>query len=162
MYSYTDTVIIDIQFLLGKNKEYIIKELAILPSTHITPLYFLFKPPYTFFKLGKRIQFQNLYNYRYINALDWYCGNVDYSSIREVLAAFQSYTIIVKGHDKKVALMTYLPNTNIIDLSSADFCLEDHQDFTHNCPYHHSSFQRCAINNTFKIRRYMDQQKLFN
>lgn len=162
MYSYTDTVIIDVQFLLGKNKEFIIKELAILPVTHPTALYFLFKPPYPFFKLGKRTQFQNLYNCRYINGLDWYCGSVDYTAIKELLMPYQDCTIIVKGHEKKVALMNYLTSANIIDLIGEDFCLEYQQDYVHNCPYHNTGFQRCAINNTYKIRRYMEQKNLFN
>lgn len=162
MYSYADTVIVDVQFLLGKNKEYIIKELAILPVTQPTPYYFLFKPPHPFFKLGKRTQFQNLYNCRYINGLDWYCGNTDYSAIKEVLAPYQACTIIVKGAEKQVALLKYLPHSNIIDLINEDFCLEDQQDFVHNCPYHNTSFQRCAINVTYKIRRYMDQKNLFD
>lgn len=161
MYSYSGTVIVDIQFLLGKNKEYIIKELAILPVTHPTALYFLFKPPHPFYKLGKRNQFQNLYNCRYINALDWYCGNVDYSLIKEVLNPYQDCTIIVKGNEKRAALMKYLPDSNIIDLKLEEFRLEDQQDFVHNCPYHNESFQRCAVNHTYKIRRYMEQKNLF-
>lgn len=160
MYTYHETVVVDIQFLLGKNKEYIIKELAILPINHPNPLYFLFKPPYPFFKLGKRIQFQNLYNCRYINALDWYSGNVDYCTIKDILSAYQNFTIIVKGQEKKVILQKYLPiPTNIVDLQSED-SLQDCPDFVHNCPHHNSTYSLCALNNVYKIRRMLEQKNL--
>lgn len=162
MYAYSDTVVVDIQFLIGKNKENIIKELSILPVNNPSSFYFLFKPPYPFFKLGKRTQFQNLYNCRYINALDWYSGYVDFSTIKDVLSGYQNYTIIVKGLEKKAALQKYLPaTTNIVDLDE-ESRLEDLHDFVHNCPYHDASYKRCAINNTYKIRRVLEQNRLLH
>lgn len=163
-YSYADTVVLDVQFLLGRNKENIIKELAILPVTHPTPKYFLFKPPFPFFKLSKRNQYQNLYNCRYINALDWYCGNVDHSALSDILTTYQSSTIIVKGLEKKAAIIKYLPGANIIDIQEEIEVIrfEDAHDFVHNCPYHSVGFQRCAINNVYKLRRLMEQKNLFS
>lgn len=162
MYPYSDSVVVDVQFLSGKNKENIIKELAILPVNCPNSLYFLFKAPYPFFKLGKRNQFQNLYNCRHINGLDWYSGNVDYSTIKEVLSAYQNCTIIVKGLEKKAALEKYLPyGTNIVNLQD-ESRLEDLQDFVHNCPYHESTYNRCALNNAYKIRRILEQKNLLN
>lgn len=162
-YSYADTVVLDIQFLFGKNKEYIIKELAILPVTHSTPQYFLFKPPFPFFKLSKRNQYQNLYNCRYINALDWYCGSVDYSALSDILTQYQNSTIIVKGSEKTDAIIRYLPGANIIDIQEEveEIRFEDEHDFVHNCPYHSTGFQRCAINNVYKLRRLMEQKNVF-
>lgn len=161
MYSYNNTVIVDVQFVVSLNKEYTIKELAILPAAQPTPFYFLFKPPYPFRNLDRRAKYQNLYNCRFVNGLDWDFGIEDYSSIKQVLKTYQNCTIIVKGCEKKTALQKLLPLCNIVDLQAVSR-LEDLPNFKHNCPYHAESFQRCVVNNVYKIRRCMDNKNLFN
>jgi hypothetical protein len=159
MYSRDNAVIIDIQFMHGKSKEYIIKELAILHANYVAAQYYLLKPPYAFCKLGKRAQYQNLYNERYIHNMAWYCGYIDYSKVKYILQPYQNYTIIVKGEEKKNILEKYLSGSTIISLAE-NFSLQDGPNFTHNCPHHESAFQRCAVNHVYKVRRYLENENL--
>lgn len=161
MFSYADAVIVDMQFSVGNNSDLFIKELAVLPGNGVAPYYYLFKPPFAFAKLGKRAQYQNLYNLRHINNLDWYCGTMDYSRIQNILAVFRENTIIVKGKSKKDTLAKFLPNAIIEDLGE-NFSLSAMRNFIHNCPYHDSTFSKCSINNVFKIRTWMEKNSLFD
>lgn len=133
-----------------------------MPINEPSAFNFSFIPPYPFFELGKRTQFQNLYNCRYINSLDWYSGNVDYSTIKDILHNYQNCTIIVKGLEKKIALQKYLPSsTSVVDLQQ-DFSLHTCFDFVHHCNTHTSLDKLCAINNVYKIRRVLEQKNLLH
>lgn len=159
MFSHLDTFIIDVQFVVGNHGTHFIKELAILPINGVVPYYCLFKSPFPFVKLRKSAQYQNLYNLRFINNLDWYCGTTDYAKIKSTLMPFQNSTIIVKGKQKKDALAPFFPNKSIEDLDE-DFSLSSLRDFLHNCPHHESTFSQCCINNVFKIRTWLEKNDL--
>lgn len=149
------TVFIDVQFNIDMNGHNFIKEMAILKMDETFAKHYLVKPPHAFDLLQQNIMSQNFFNLKRINGLDWNCGDVNASEIAKSLSAYSNFTIVVKGLEKKLELEKYLTFTEIVDLGPG-FSLKHLPDYIHHCPHHNSKFQRCAINNVFKIRRYVE------
>lgn len=162
MYKRIDTVILDIQFLLGKDRNYIAKEISILHADGMTPKHFLIKPPYSLNVLDSKIRRQNDYNLRNINGLCWNSGNEDFLYVKCLLSTFlKSKIVIVKGCEKKTFMMKHFPSLIIKDIGEV-FKLDKQMDYTHNCSFHHHlKSKRCAINNVFKIHSWIEKEGLF-
>lgn len=155
----TDKIIIDLQFVIGNEKENLIKEMTILELESSKLQHYIFKPKFHYLKLNTQAKIQNFYNYKYINGLRWIDGTLDYKEIYNILINFVDKVIIVKGVDKKQILQSYLPTTNIIDLDmnkSLEVCL----DPGICCKLHENRLKlRCAYKNVFKIKKYMNDYK---
>lgn len=155
MFKRYKTVIIDIQFNVNSSG-YFIKEMGILKMENVMPFYFLIKPPFEFNRLSKRLRRQNRYNANNINGLQWECGNIDTIFIQNILDNYSDYTIIVKGKEKRDVLRKFLKHTEILDLGSS-FSIKELPDYVHNCPHHDQNYRRCVLNNTFKIRSWIEK-----
>lgn len=152
--------IIDVQFVIGKNSEYIIKELSILPENSSSPAeHKIFKPPYTKTELDDILRAQNSYNCANINGLLWECGVSEFNDIKTTLEKYKNYNIIVQGSEKKRVLAQYLPAACIFDLSNCMKSLKYWKDLPFTCAVHNNNnIQRskCTQNNVQKIQRYLN------
>lgn len=160
----TDIVIIDIQFVIGNEKEYFIKELAILNFESLVAENYIFKPRFHYSKLNTQARIQDYYNYKNINGLRWMDGTLKYENIFDILQKLSDKALIVKGYDKKQILRFYLPTTKIIDLEMSQN-LESYTTNSKNyCNLHKQRLKlRCASNNVLKIKQYMlDHKNLKN
>lgn len=156
----TDTIIIDIQFVVGNEKEYFIKEMAIFELETAKSYNYIFKSKFHYSKLNTHAKIQNYYNYKNINGLLWKDGDLNYQEISNVLNKFISKTIIVRGEDKKRVLKYYLPTTSIIDLEM-NIGLESCDDPGVCCSLHkYRPMLRCAYRNIFKIKQYLSNNKM--
>ena len=161
MYNRSKCIILHVQFVMGHNGEMLIKELGILKDESST-LHYMIKPPYEFKDLPQSVRMQNLYNYRHINQLDWYCGDVSADDIPVLLRPYSDYNIIVKGREKKYALCKYFDEDRIVDMGELyAFSLTSQMNFRHSCPHHESDYKRCAINNVLKIDNWMCKEGLW-
>lgn len=159
-YKRSKTVIVDLQFVVGNEKTYHLKELVILKGNSTSRKHYLFKPPFPECELNTKTQWQNNYNYQNINKLSWSQGYVAYDFVPRAIAELEDYkTIIVKGEQKKLYLEQYLPSAEIIDLDIG-CSLDTLPVYDHDCPVHESSFPRCAVANVFKILLYMHKNDL--
>src|SRR6201996_7228108 len=154
-----DSVLIDTQFNIDRSGCCFIKELGIMSLDETCPKHYLMKPPHMFHLLSKRLQRQNLYNTRNINAIEWASGDVDIFRLPEILQEYNNADriVYVKGLGKQTELQKYLPKACIVDLGDS-FSLRDVRNYVHNCPYHCSSFSRCVINNLFKMKFYLEKK----
>lgn len=157
------TCIIDVQFVIGKNSEYIIKELSILPETSSSPAeHKIFKPPYPRTELNENLRTQNSFNCANINGLLWECGETDFKDISATLDKYKNFNIVVQGSEKKRVLAQYMPETCIFDLSSFMKSLKYMKDFPYTCAVHNQNHatsvqrSRCTQNNIQKIQRYLN------
>lgn len=157
-----DTVIIDVQFVIGNGKEYYIKEMALL---HLNPLKienFIFKSPFDFSMLLPQARKQNFFIYKNINGLCWEDGDIELSKLEHILKNISENCsrVIVKGIEKKRMLANFLPNNCIEDLqmeTNLDSCFS----YGICCDLHIKRLKcRCAINNVLKIRHYLNENQL--
>lgn len=155
----TDAAIIDIQFVIGNGKEYCIKELAILELETSKSFNYVFKPKYHYSKLDTQAKLQNFYNYKNINGLRWKDGTWNYKEISTILNKLSNTNIIVRGIDKKQILQSYLPDAHIMDLDM-NKSLECCDDPGICCILHQRSRLRCAYRNIFKIKNYIEDNKI--
>lgn len=161
IFSIENTVVVDIQFLVGNNNHYYAKELVFLFSDSTTPIHHHIKQPHSEHELSNSAKQNNNYLLNFINGLDWTAGDVDYNNLDDIFQTISSYSIIVKGYAKKQFLAQYLPTNKIIDLS-ANTSLKNMYDRYHNCPIHDRSYSRCAVNNVHKIMYFMIENKMFH
>lgn len=154
------TVLVDLQFVCGNFNHQYVKELVLLFADSTTPIHHHFKAPYHQDHLNKKIIMQNAFNKLHINGLDWNSGDMDYAMLTYILQTMENYTIVVKGAEKAAFLGQYLSANNIINIQT-NRSLKNMVDRYHNCPIHHKGFQRCGINNVFKIMFFMVTNKMF-
>lgn len=151
-----DIVIIDIQFVIGNDKDYFIKELAILNFESPVAENYIFKSKFHYSKLNSQARFQDFYNYRNVNGLRWKDGTLKYEKLFGILQKLTDKVLIVKGAEKKQTLHSFLPTTKIIDLEmykNLESCSTNSEIY---CNLHKQRLKlRCAFNNVFKIKEYM-------
>lgn len=158
----SDTVIIDIQFVVGNEREYYIKEIAILDLETLKLSNYIFKSKFAYSKLNSLARSQNFYNFKNINGLRWADGRLKYGEIINLLSAFKEKNIIVRGVEKKKELQKYLPTSNIIDLEM-NKSLEICEDPGVCCKIHENRFNlRCATKNVLKIKQYINECEKIN
>lgn len=151
----TDAFIIDIQFVVGNEKEYYIKELAVLDLETSSIYHQIFKPKFVYSQLSIEAKRQDYFNYKNINGLRWSDGCLDYGEISNWLNMFTGKNIIVRGIDKKRVLQKYLPKTNIIDLEMSK-SLYSCKDPGICCYIHKRRLDlRCATKTVLKIKQYI-------
>lgn len=95
------TVVMDIQFLRGKNDELIVKEMGLLRLNHTYGMVYHFLPPYPEGELNKKTRTHNAFLYKSVNKLCWDYGNLPFTTLSGIVTSFDNYTIIVKGLAKK-------------------------------------------------------------
>lgn len=154
------TVIIDLQFVCGNFNQKYVKELVLLFADSITPIHHHFKAPYNQEQLNKKTLRQNAFIKLHINGLDWNSGDTDYSMLVYILQTVENFNIVVKGAEKAAFLSQYLSAKNIINIQT-NRPLKNMVDRYYICPIHHRGFQRCGINNVFKIMFFIVANKMF-
>lgn len=162
-YQRTNTVIFDIQFLIGHGGAYIPKEIAYIDLTEMSPRHFTFKAPHSFNELEKTIKNRNGYVYHNINGLRWEDGEIDYRDFRLCFHHLNGRTVLVCGRDKKIFLQKYLLDSIIVDTESTDeIRLSRIESPKLLCSVHIQSASkkiRCAKNNIFKLYFHMLKNK---
>lgn len=154
-----NSVVVDIQFVHGNNNECYVKELAFMMCNSITPIYTIFKPPYSQNELNDTAVWQTNFDYNNIHGLKWTDGVVDYTRLSDILQTLKDFTIIVKGFQKAEFLKKFLKSSTIINLDTK-VGLGRLKNYRHNCPTHPPIYVRCAINNVFKIFIFMEVEYL--
>lgn len=144
------TALIDFQYCYGNQNTIFIKELAFMGGASVVPIYYLFKPPFSYKELDKDIQDKNLFCKSVVHGINWNDGTMDYCSVGDILTPLNEYEFIfVVGVEKKKFLAKYL-NTNIIALDMYTG-LQNFPGYFTNCPIHKDFHYKCALNNLFKI-----------
>lgn len=158
-YQRSEVVFVDIQSVVGNNRQMFAKELVYMFANSIVPIQYIMKPPYTYQELNQNAVNQNEYSYKNITKLTWDDGDIDYLQLPYILNNIQDFIIIVKGEQKRKFLQQFLQNTVIIDLD-VNTSLNSLRNYFHNCPVHDSSFHRCAILNVFKLLFFMEKNTM--
>lgn len=159
--------IVDLQFVQGNEKQYFIKELAILKKGSLIPIVYHFKAPYPEEELNNEAKYNIQYSENKINGLKWNSGTVEYLGLKDILKYYlQSADIIyVKGKQKKNFLEKYIDSTKINDLTNTMPSLLKIENFKSMCPiptHSVSSSLRCAIKNSFNIYMHLLKENVLN
>lgn len=154
------TVIIDIQFVTGNYNQVFAKEVVILFANSISPDQYLFKNPYSYLELNEKAIKQCRFVHDNINGLNWSDGHIEYTQLKDILENIKDFTIIVKGIQKQQFIKKFLSCSNILDLNIG-CSLKKLKKFQHNCEIHDPNYERCAINNVFKILFYLERNNFF-
>lgn len=139
-------VVIDIQCFINDNKTYILKELALCELNGLVIFHGVFKPPFDFKWLSKRNQATNRYCTNHIHGLKWSEGDIEYSSLSNILLEVtHPYKILLtKGNEKKQFLENILKRT-VTDLGQVIPCPINELKAVNNelgCAYYHNGL--CA------------------
>src|SRR5215470_15241918 len=97
--------IIDIQYALGKNDEFVVLELAFVERGYKTVSmgHFSFCAPYPESEISDKNITTNRWAKTYLHHLAWNCGYIPYDQLPEILsstAVMEASCIYVKGHEK--------------------------------------------------------------
>lgn len=151
-----DFVVVDFQFCNGNDKNIYIKELSYMCGTSVVPNNFLFRPPFDGRKLTRAAYKTNMYCKKFINGLDWTDGNLDYSTVGDILSPLDNFKyIFVVGRAKKDFLTKY-NKPNIINLEN-QMSLKNRTNYFTGCPNHYDLRYKCSLNNVFKIFIFIEQ-----
>lgn len=161
-YSKQSTIFLDIQYQIGKEGEKVVKELAFIEGNGTVAKSFSFKPPYSFDELTEKQKFQVKFNERYINGLNWYDGDLDYTKFEEIITYLEHSSevdvIIVNGLEKVRFLDQY---SSKIEEAHCTKKLKD-ANLIYECMNHTSTTKRCAVKTVFSLLyTYMEQQRLY-
>lgn len=152
----TEIVLLDCQFILDNNKNYIIKEMAYKFHNSEKYKHYIFRSPLNLNSIPKKVRQQNYFIYKNINGLHWKDGSVDYSKLRDILWGIKENKIYVRGLEKIKVLKRYNTDLDIIDLDM-DESLKNYDDIL-LCTHHNYKKQsRCALNNIFKLELYLNK-----
>lgn len=157
-YCRENVVFVDIQYVLGNNKQIFAKEIVFMFANSVAPTQILLKPPYPYRELDVCSVKQNNFNAASINGLNWNDGVINYSEIEHILESLRNFIIIVKGYEKKKFLTKYLSKTIIINFDCVN--LLELQNYRHNCIFHDKDFKRCGVLNVFKLLIHFEKHNL--
>lgn len=147
----SEIALIDFQCCNGNNNAIYIKELALMTGGSVVPNYFLFKPPFDRRELSKQAQKQNDYCRKFIHGLDWLDGELEYTSLGDILSPLNSYKyIFVFGKNKKDFLTKYVKSSIIINLEK-ETSFKNLKNYFTGCLMHSDMRYKCALNNLFKL-----------
>lgn len=156
-YEKNRTVIVDMQFAVGNNLEYLAKEFVFMFLNSATPRQYHFAPPFPQHELTVQAAAQNNFNLRNINGLGWSDGNVPYDVLESLICKLAEFIIIVKGRAKRLFLLNVIPNARIIDLDS-EFRLSDYIRKPYiDCVIHRKRNLRCSIEHVHAIYNYLNK-----
>lgn len=154
----SEVALVDFQYVNGDNNRIFIKELAYMMGSSVVPHYFLFNSPFDIRELSKETQTQNENCKTHIHGLDWDHGDLEYTTVGNVLSPLNNFKyIFVFGIVKKDFLEKYLKST-IINLEN-QICFSNLNNYFTNCPLHTDKRYKCALNNLFKIFVYMEKNE---
>lgn len=156
-----NTILIDLQFINGNNKQLFVKELSYMLPDTANVEHFIFKPPYPEQELNDSTKHQLNYCYNNINGFKWNDGITDYLELFSILNDFKDYDIVVKGLQKKKFLEKYLPNTPIFNLDMKK-SINQFYNYKTKCQIHEKNdIKRCGISNVLRIFVYMEKSEQF-
>lgn len=159
MESNKKSVIVDVQFVVGNNKQMFVKELVTLNTDSINPVLYHFKPPFPQEELNPNSAWQSDYNYKFINGLTWSNGVIDYNHLPEILSTLEGSVIYLKGEEKAKVLKKYLKDVEIIQADIPKLGLL--KKYKTNCILHGESPNvRCALENTVNMYMYLLKNKI--
>lgn len=164
-YDLNKTVVLDIQFLIGSNGEYIPKEISFKCGL-LHPETYLLKPQLNWEQLSAQIRRRNRYLFYKVNGLQWNDGDIQFEEVAMSLKKMAQYTFCVVGKDKKNFLGRHIPGLNIIDLE-AEYGMsfsKIQQPNNLRCGYHSIvdlNIIRCSLNNVSKIFDEMNNREMF-
>lgn len=160
MYSRSSSVLLDFQYLLGRDKEIVVKELAFMMADSIVPHMYHFEPPYQTYELTSDVKRQNNFCKFKINMLDWNSGDTPYSTLATILTELEKtgHTVFVHSVEKKKFLQKFLTH---VELVPAIRSFGREYLFKHNCPIHDPGFGRCALLHIFIIKIFMEKKEIF-
>lgn len=162
------TILLDIQFLIGENGDYIAKEVGYLDTRMLLPepVNIIFKPPYPFNRLSTTHRLRNGFINFNINGLRWEDGDLEYDELDDYLEQFNGKTILVCGRDKKTFLQRILKTSIIVDLEKSNgITLSKLDDPELVCKIHNQperANKRCTKNNVFKLFFYMTKNNVYD
>lgn len=159
-YKRNKTILLDLQFINGNNKQLFAKEISYMQPDIVDVQHFVLKPPYSEQELDDTTKAQIKFCYKYINGFYWEDGAVDYLELCSILNDIKDFDIIVKGIEKKRFLEKYLPNTKIFDLDMKK-SLSQFLNYKTKCYIHeHQNLNRCAIANVMRLFVFLEKNDL--
>lgn len=146
----TEVAFVDFQYCHGNDNSIYMKELVFMAGTSVVPNFFLFRPPFDWRELTREGRRKNNYCKKFVNALEWSEGSINYCDVPDVLTPLDSYKyIFVFGKAKKDFLSKYIKSiiVNLENKTSFKNCI----NYSTSCPLHPDMKFKCAMNNLFKI-----------
>lgn len=156
MYARDSTVLIDFQYVLGKGKQWHIKELSFKWLNSINIENYLFSPPYPENELDSFAIHQNKYNSTYINGLNWNDGCIPYLQLENIFKQIKdANAVVLVGHlPKQQFLQSYFQNVEVIE----DFpAFQKLYSPKHYCMNHKNIYKRCSTLNVYKMNIFLEK-----
>lgn len=159
------SVIVEIQCLIGKNSQPIIKEMCFIPVSdpYRSDLYLL-KPPHNWHCLDAKEKKTNVWLEKNYHRLKWSDGYAEYSELMDILLMHTTeYSNVLSKGLEKSQLLSNLLDREVINLDDympgkiSNFPLNEHFD----CAYHGESNGECAYKNALRIRQWLRKIRLF-
>lgn len=146
--------VLDGQFLLGAEKELVVKELAI---NQIEPVgksrHYMFKPPFSYRYLPEKIQNQNSYLKHRIHGLGWEQGFIDYGYLEHKLEKIPKNAKVYCKGDEKSRFLAKLLSIPVINLDTIGCPKAENIDCLDKfclCPH-----KKCAVNQSTKFGHFL-------
>lgn len=151
-----NSVVVDFQGFKDEKNNFIVKELAvggIDESQKVFYSRFLFKSPYPFHHLPRRIQIANQWVSRNYHGLRWDEGNEDYERLQYILQSTTGYrqVVLCKGAEKSDFLSRMI-NREVINMDGV-ITRRFSKLPVQGSPCHHG--RNCAVDNLIKISQWL-------
>lgn len=150
-------------------KEFIIKELAIISTDGQIYELHLFLPPYSFHELSKNVRNQVHWVEKHLHGLYWSSGFKQYSQLKDILKQIGiKGNIYVKGTEKQTIISQILSGfdvkvINLEELGCPKLTVlkkQTHMVFLKPCSFTHSP-HNCAYINVYVLLHWWNQEKQF-
>lgn len=157
-----NTYIVDFQGIGGLNKEFILKELAILYEGDHHHHHFIVTPPCNLSLLSTSLRRQAHWLYNNYHGLCWNGGYISFAKVKIFLRRkIQNGTVYVKGIDKAKWLRNLLANENVEVKNVEDFfsCpnLKKLRSIYPNQIKCESHVKCCALQNVFLLSMFLNE-----
>lgn len=151
-----NVVVVDFQGFKDEYNQFVVKELAFgsIREGRCVSRY-LFKSPFEFHYLPRRIQLTNLWLTRNYHGLEWYDGTIEYDQLSSVLLSetMNFKTIVCKGLEKSNFLSRIL-NREVVNLDKLVGRRLSDMPVNGNLCNHGG---KCAVENVLRINQWMQK-----
>ena len=151
--------VVDVLYFKQKDDGLIIKEMAIVSTdSDENPKVYLFKPPFSWYKLSKECRRKNLFLELYHHGLDWKSGTLEFNSIISVLQSHLSDATIIYVNNNE--LKEWMENFNCKMINLTEMGYENDIFSTSNCNHHNRAYRTsCALHNVTTMKQFVSKHR---
>ena len=123
------SAILDIQYVLGTNSKYLIKEMSVIDTDAWSAQHWIFKHRNN--TQDAKSQRTNKWLEHYYHDLSMEYGDVEYEEIDRILNSLNFEQIYVKGEQKQQIISNFIPHVTVINIEELgcprlnQLCVED-------------------------------------